>query len=84
MPLSKIQKKISALHEDNNINEILMYSIAEQINYHQASSHKLPKGLYLGYLKMQSSVDLIQVVVPSKTPNVLPHCKIRENSHISS
>lgn len=84
MPLSKIQKKISALHEDNNINEILMYSIAEQINYHQASLHKLPKGLYLGYLKMQSSVDLIQVVVPSKTPNVLPHCKIRDNGHVSA
>ncbi|XP_059610717.1 ankyrin repeat and fibronectin type-III domain-containing protein 1 [Phlebotomus argentipes] len=84
IPLNKVHKKLSALHEDNNINEILMNSIQEQINYHQASAVRLTKGLYLGYLKMQSSVDQIQVVVPSKTPNVLPHCKIRDNPHISA
>ncbi|GAB0088266.1 Ankyrin repeat and fibronectin type-III domain-containing protein 1 [Sergentomyia squamirostris] len=84
IPLNKVHKKLSALHEDNNINEILMNSIQEQINYHQASAIRLGKGLYLGYLKMQSSVDQIQVVVPSKTPNVLPHCKIRDNPHISA
>lgn len=84
MPLNKVHKKISALHEDNNIIEILMNSIQEQITYHQASTVKLTKGLYLGYLKLQSSVDLIQAVVPSKTPNVLPHCKIRDNPHVSS
>lgn len=45
---------------------------------------RLSKGLYLTYLKMQSSVDQIQIVVPTKTPNMLPHCKIRDNSHISA
>lgn len=84
IPLNKVQKKIVALHEDNNINEILLSSIQEQIAYHQSSIVRLPKGLYLGYLKMQSSVDQIQIVVPVKTPNVLPHCKIRENPHISA
>lgn len=33
---------------------------------------------------MQSSVDQIQIVVAAKTPNVLPHCKIRDNPHISA
>lgn len=75
---------MTAIHEDNNINEILLSSIQEQINYHQASTLRLSKGLYLGYLKMQSSVDQIQIVVPAKTPNILPHYKIRENSHISA
>lgn len=75
---------MTAIHEDNNINEILLSSIQEQINYHQASTVRLSKGLYLGYLKMQSSVDQIQIVVPAKTPNILPHYKIRENNHISS
>lgn len=79
-----MQKKLVALHEDNNINELLLSSIQEQIAYHQSSIVRLPKGLYLGYLKMQSSVDQIQIVVPVKTPNVLPHCKIRENPHISA
>lgn len=84
IPLNKVQKKMTAIHEDNNINEILLSSIQEQINYHQASTVRLSKGLYLGYLKMQSSVDQIQIVVPAKTPNILPHYKIRENSHISA
>lgn len=48
------------------------------------SNNKLSRGLYLGYLKMHSSFDTIQLVVPAKTPNVLPHCKIRDNPHISA
>ncbi|XP_046608985.1 uncharacterized protein LOC124299719 isoform X4 [Neodiprion virginianus] len=83
LPLSKVTKKLIT-HEDSSVADILMASIQDQMTYHQVSSIKLSKGLYLGYLKMQSSVDLIQVVVPSKTPNVLPHCKIRDNPHVSA
>ncbi|PSN43050.1 hypothetical protein C0J52_23158 [Blattella germanica] len=83
LPLSKVQKKL-ATHEEPHVGELLMASIQEQITYHQVSSIRLNRGLYLGYLKMRSSVDLIQVVVPSKAPNVLPHCKIRDNPHVSS
>lgn len=84
VPLNKLQKKVSVLLEDSTINEILLSGIQEQINYYQASNQKLSRGLYLGYLKMHSSFDTIQVVVPVKTPNVLPHVRIRENSHISA
>ncbi|XP_018376620.1 PREDICTED: ankyrin repeat and fibronectin type-III domain-containing protein 1 [Trachymyrmex cornetzi] len=83
LPLSKVIKKVIT-HEESNVTDILMASIQEQMTYHQVSSIKLSKGLYLGYLKMQSSVDLIQVVVPTKSPNVLPHCKIRDNPHVSA
>ncbi|XP_071568582.1 uncharacterized protein Wake isoform X1 [Temnothorax nylanderi] len=83
LPLSKVIKKVIT-HEDSNVGDILMTSIQEQMTYHQVSGIKLPKGLYLAYLKMQSSVDLIQLVVPTKSPNVLPHCKIRDNSHVSA
>ncbi|XP_055848800.1 uncharacterized protein LOC129913874 isoform X3 [Episyrphus balteatus] len=84
LPVNKIQKKITALHEDYNINEMLISSISDQILYHQTSTTKINPGLYLGYLKMQCSVDQIQVVVPVKTPNVLPHAKVRDNSHITA
>ncbi|CAD6992617.1 unnamed protein product [Ceratitis capitata] len=84
LPLNKLQKKIVAVLEDYNINEMLISSISEQIHYHQASTQRLSPGLYLGYLKMQCSMDQIQVVVPVKTPNVLPHCKVRDNSHITA
>ncbi|XP_076679752.1 ankyrin repeat and fibronectin type III domain containing protein wide awake isoform X7 [Andrena cerasifolii] len=83
LPLSKVTKKVIT-HEDSNVADILIASIQEQMTYHQVSSIKLSKGLYLGYLKMQSSVDLIQVVVPAKSPNVLPHCKVRDNPHVSA
>lgn len=79
----KVTKKVIT-HEDSNVADILMASIQDQINYHQVSSIKLNRGLYLGYLKMQSSVDSIQVVVPTKSPNFLPHCKIRDNPHVSA
>uniref|UniRef100_A0A182NRS9 Ras-associating domain-containing protein n=1 Tax=Anopheles dirus TaxID=7168 RepID=A0A182NRS9_9DIPT len=84
IPLNKIHKKLALSTEDSSINEILMNSIQEQINYHQVSNIRLSRGLYVGYLKMQSSVDVIQVVVPVKAPNVLPHCKIRDNPHVSA
>ncbi|XP_014215563.1 uncharacterized protein LOC106644528 isoform X2 [Copidosoma floridanum] len=83
LPLAKVTKKI-IVHEDSNVAEILMASIQDQMTYHQVSGIKLSRGLYLGYLKMQSSVDSIQVVVPAKSPNVLPHCKIRDNPHVSA
>ncbi|KAK4874872.1 hypothetical protein RN001_014232 [Aquatica leii] len=82
LPMNKVFKKV-VISDDHNISEILMASIQEQINYHQVSGLKLGKGLYLAYLKMQSSVDLIQVVVPAKSPNMLPHCKVRDNPHVS-
>ncbi|KAH8359434.1 hypothetical protein KR093_006563 [Drosophila rubida] len=84
LPVSKLQKKLGALHEDYTINELLISSIGEQLYYQQAALQPLEPGLYLGYLKMQASMDQIQVVVPVKSPNVLPHCKVRENSHITA
>ncbi|XP_062563250.1 uncharacterized protein LOC134226463 isoform X2 [Armigeres subalbatus] len=84
IPLNKIHKKLALSTEDSSINELLMNSIQDQINYHQVSNIRLTRGLYVGYLKMQSSVDVIQVVVPVKAPNVLPHCKIRDNPHVSA
>lgn len=84
VPLNKLQKKVSVLLEDSSVAEILLSGIPEQINYYQMSTQKLSRGLYLGYLKMHSSFDTIQVVVPTKQPNNLPHVKIRDNPHISA
>lgn len=85
VPLIKLQKKATAVLEDtSSINEILMNSIVSQINFHQASRQKLSRGLYLGYLKMFSSFDTIQLVCQAKNPNVLPNCKIRDNPHVSA
>ncbi|KAL5285155.1 ANKFN1 family protein [Megaselia abdita] len=84
IPLNKIQKRINSLNGIDSISDILLNSIPEQIFFSKVSSAKLSKGLYLGYLKMVSSVDKIEIIVPVNSPNVLPHCKIRENPHINS
>lgn len=85
LPLGKLTKRtIQPTTTDANVADILMASIQDQITYHQVSSIRLPRGLYLGYLKMRSSVDLLQVLVPAKTPNVPPHCKIRDNPHVTA
>ncbi|XP_019761936.1 uncharacterized protein LOC109538936 isoform X3 [Dendroctonus ponderosae] len=83
LPMNKVFKK-TIMSDDSNISDVLMASIQDQINYHQVSSLKLTRGLYLAYLKMQSSVDMIHLVVSTKTPNMLPHCKVRDNPHVSA
>lgn len=83
--MSKLQKKVThQLLDDSPINEILLNSIQSQINFYHASKVKLSRGLYLGYLRVISSIDSIQIVCQAKNPNVLPNCKIRDNPHISA
>ncbi|XP_073995813.1 ankyrin repeat and fibronectin type III domain containing protein wide awake isoform X3 [Rhodnius prolixus] len=84
VPLVKLTKRAYNMATDATLSDILMGSISDQITYHQVSSIRLPRGLYLGYLKMRSSVDLLQVLVPAKAPNVPPHCKIRDNPHVTA
>lgn len=84
-PLAKLKKKATGILEDNSsMNDVLLNSVPSQINFHQASKQKLSRGLYLGYLKIFSSFDTIKIVCPSKNPNVLPNCKIRDNPHVSA
>nr|XP_006816761.1 PREDICTED: ankyrin repeat and fibronectin type-III domain-containing protein 1-like [Saccoglossus kowalevskii] len=84
-PLARIQRKWIGTpdSEEPSAPDLLMTSIPEKILYHQVSTVPLSRGLYVGYLKLRSSVDIIRVMVPEKTPNVLPHIKIRDNPNVS-
>lgn len=82
IPLRKIQRKVLPISDASSANEIILASIPQQIEFYQAADVKLSKGLYVGYLKMHCSMEQMHVVVPTKTPNVLPHCKIRDNPHV--
>ena len=95
LPLSKLQRRrqqqqqqesetsSSSSSASPSASDLLLASLDEQINFHQMSSKPLRRGLYLGYLKMKSSVDLIRVLVPKDAPNLLPHWKIRDNPWVS-
>lgn len=51
--------------------------------YQRRSTHRLAPGLYLGYLKLSSSVDQIKVLVSQRAPNMLCHTRIRDNANVS-
>ena len=53
------------------------------ILYNQVSNIPLSKGFYLGYLKLQASLELNRVLVPKKAPNILPNVKIRDCPNVS-
>ncbi|XP_059809723.1 ankyrin repeat and fibronectin type-III domain-containing protein 1-like [Hypanus sabinus] len=85
IPLSKLhnyRKSVSALDCITALDMLLM-SMKDKLEYHQRSSQALPPGLYLGYLKLCSSVDQIKVLVPNRFPNILCHTKIRNNKNVS-
>ena len=58
-------------------------AVQEMIDYNAGSSVRLSRGLYLGYLKLGSSLDQILVMAVQNRPNTLPNVKIRDNSHVS-
>ncbi|XP_039630443.1 ankyrin repeat and fibronectin type-III domain-containing protein 1 isoform X2 [Polypterus senegalus] len=83
--LSKLQmqrKSISSPEEPTAL-DLLLITLNEKISYHQHSQQTLSPGLYLGYVKLCSSVDQIRVLVSQKLPNVLCNVKIRENHNVS-
>ncbi|XP_045485748.1 uncharacterized protein LOC111000143 isoform X2 [Pieris rapae] len=80
--LHKLRRR--GLGDDNTIADLLLGSLHDQIRYHQVSRAALPRGLYVGYLKLQASVDEVRVVVSANAPNVPPHTRLRDNPHVSA
>ncbi|XP_072535282.1 ankyrin repeat and fibronectin type-III domain-containing protein 1 isoform X2 [Salminus brasiliensis] len=84
-PLSKLQiqrKSISSPEEPTALDTLLI-TLHEKLSFHRRSRKVLTPGLYLGYVKLCSSVEQIRVLVPHKIPNIFCHVKIRDNSHVS-
>ncbi|KAM6951317.1 ankyrin repeat and fibronectin type-III domain-containing protein 1 isoform 2-T2 [Aplochiton taeniatus] len=84
-PLCKLQlqrKSISSPEEPSAL-DMLLITLHEKLAYHRRSRKLLPPGLYLGYLKLCSSVDQIRALVPQRLPNVLCHARIRHNGNVS-
>lgn len=68
---------------NTNALELLICDVSNIIHHHVQCSNRLPKGLYLGYLKARLSLASMTVVTSSTLPNVFPHYKIRTNPNIS-
>ncbi|XP_070304434.1 ankyrin repeat and fibronectin type-III domain-containing protein 1 [Salvelinus sp. IW2-2015] len=79
----QLQRKSISSPEEPTALDTLLITLHEKLAYHRRSRKLLSPGLYLGYLKLCSSVDQIRALVPQKLPNVLCHAKIRDNCNVS-
>jgi len=77
VPISKLQKKSNSLQE-SIVPQRLIPSLQDQVTYQRRSKLPISRGLYLGYLKLRTTVDALSIVVPENHPNMLPHVKIRD------
>ncbi|KAF5889587.1 ankyrin repeat and fibronectin type-III domain-containing protein 1-like isoform X1 [Clarias magur] len=77
------QRKSTSVADEPTALDTLLITLHEKLAYHKRSRKTLSPGLYLGYMKLSSSVEQIRVLVPQKIPNVFCHVKIRDNSHVS-
>ncbi|KAM9837754.1 ankyrin repeat and fibronectin type-III domain-containing protein 1 [Aulostomus maculatus] len=85
MQVTKLQSQRKSLStpEEPYALDILIITIQDILAYQRRSTHRLAPGLYLGYLKLSSSVDQIKVLVSQRTPNMLCHTRIRDNANVS-
>ena len=67
---------------DSSVN-VSVSVLQDILAYQRRSTHRLAPGLYLGFLKLSSSVDQIKVLVSQRTPNMLCHTRIRDNANVS-
>ncbi|KAM9831257.1 ankyrin repeat and fibronectin type-III domain-containing protein 1 [Neosynchiropus ocellatus] len=85
MSVSKLQsqRKSMSTPEEPYALDVLVITLQDILTYQRRSSYRLAPGLYLGFLKLSSSVDQIKVLVSQRTPNMLCHTRIRENANVS-
>ncbi|KAJ8013464.1 hypothetical protein DPEC_G00030060 [Dallia pectoralis] len=85
MQVSKLQSQRKSLStpEEPYALDILLITIQDIMAFQRRSQHRLSQGLYLGYLKLSSSVDQIRVLVPQRMPNMLCHVRVRDNANVS-
>uniref|UniRef100_A0A8C6L6Y3 Ankyrin repeat and fibronectin type III domain containing 1 n=1 Tax=Nothobranchius furzeri TaxID=105023 RepID=A0A8C6L6Y3_NOTFU len=85
MQVTKLQSQRKSLStpEEPYALDILIITMQDILAYQRRSTHRLAPGLYLGYLKLSSSVDQIKVLVSQRTPNMLCHTRIRDNANVS-
>ena len=79
MKLAKLIRKKSS----NGAMDFLSREVLSVLNFFESSQIPLDKGLYLCYLKLQSSLNTIRVTVPDNLPSVLPYVSVRQNPHVT-
>ncbi|KAF1379177.1 hypothetical protein PFLUV_G00173360 [Perca fluviatilis] len=85
MPLDRLEKNRSRtplLPEPTSM-DMLYEQLKDMLSFHRRSIQVAQPGLYVGILKLCSSVEQIRVLVPQRLPNLLCHTRVRHNAHVS-
>lgn len=64
-------------------NILFVSALQDKLSFHRHSIQWVQPGLYVGILKLCSSVEQIRVLVPQRLPNLLCHTRVRHNAHVS-
>ncbi|XP_037333332.2 ankyrin repeat and fibronectin type-III domain-containing protein 1-like [Pungitius pungitius] len=85
MPLARLEKNRgrTPLVPEPTAMDMLYDQLKEKLTLHRHSIQCAKPGLYVGILKLCSSVEQIRVLVPQRLPNVLCHTRVRHNAHVS-
>ncbi|KAF6723021.1 Ankyrin repeat and fibronectin type-III domain-containing protein 1 [Oryzias melastigma] len=84
-PLSHLEKNRSRtpLLPEPTAMDMLYEQLKDKLSFHRHSVQWAPPGLYVGILKLCSSVEQIRVLVPQRLPNLLCHTRVRHNAHVT-
>lgn len=61
----------------------LLKYVKAVIEFDRNCERKLTRGLYVGYLKTQSNIELVKVMVSSQIPSMIPSYKVRDNPNVT-
>ncbi|XP_028311583.1 ankyrin repeat and fibronectin type-III domain-containing protein 1 [Gouania willdenowi] len=85
MPLARLEKNRNRtpLLSEPTAMDMLCDQLKEKLSLHRHSMQWAQPGLYVGILKLCSSVEQIRVLVPQRLPNLLCHTRVRHNAHVT-
>lgn len=85
VPVSRLEKnqiQTPLLPEPTAV-ELLTDRLKETLAYHHRSQQRAQCGLYVGVLKLCSSVNQLRVLVSQRLPNMPYSCRVRNWPHVS-
>ncbi|VDL72055.1 unnamed protein product [Nippostrongylus brasiliensis] len=79
LPISKVFRRKASFP----ILYSLMSKIMDEVDFMRSSARPLGRGLYLGYVRLYSSLNSVNIAVSKKVASFIPHMWVRDNPRIT-
>ncbi|ESO10024.1 hypothetical protein HELRODRAFT_167861 [Helobdella robusta] len=80
----KSEEKAEQAQMDTNTMDYITANIPDLVSFNDSCVTRLPRGLYIGYVKLTSYIDQLRIIVPDNLSNVFPFVQVRNNAKVSS